>query len=122
MHVVELLDRAEAAGLRIVREGDLLHVEGPAGADSIIEALRQQKADILSAWWCWQASRILRQVDDDDTRSDLLDVFDEIAASREYEHELHREDAEYVAFGGLIAECLRRGLPVVVSVDRGAAA
>ena len=118
MDILTLLNQAGEAGLVVHRKSNRLEVRGPSETESIVNELRERKGEILAAWWCWQASRILRQIDDPDVRSELQDAFDEVAASREHEHDLNREDAEHVAFGALVAECLRRGLPVTAIVDR----
>lgn len=118
MDALVLLNRAERAGLRVVLDGDALRVHGPKDAAGIVDELRRHKDDIIAAWWSWQSERLLGQVRDDDTRQDLADLFDDIAASREYELDHHRQDAEHVAFGALIAAMLARGLTVRCSIER----
>ena len=110
MGVVDLLYKAEAAGLRIVRDGDTLLVYGPPEAEPIVEQLREHKPAILNQWWNWQARRLLAGVDDLDLRQDLADVFDERAAICEYDGGLPAPDAEQLAFGELVAEAIRRGV------------
>ncbi len=122
MDILTLLDRAERAGLRLHLDGDALRVRGPREAGGIVAELRQHKPDIIAAWWTWQARRLLVQVPDPDVRQDLADLFDEIAAHREYEQIQHRREAEQIAFGALVAALLARGLPVRCSIQRERAA
>ena len=115
MDALTLLDHAEAAGLRIIREGDLLHITGPTEAADIVRQISERKPAILSSWWTWQASRLLRQIKDADTRQTLAGTFDETAAHREYEQNQDRQTAEAIAFGALVAECVWRQLPIAVT-------
>lgn len=117
---VELLQRAESSGLRLVREGDTVHVHGPKEAAPIVREIAAHKGDVLCAWWSWQARRLLSAVHDVDLRQDLEDIFEETASTREYVQNQTRESAEAIAFGSLVTEMVWRGLPVVINVERSA--
>ena len=49
MDVLTLLDRAQAAGLTIKREGDNIQVRGPKTAAPIVAELGRHKTEVLSA-------------------------------------------------------------------------
>ena len=60
MEAVRLLQRAQAAGLRIELMGDTLLVRGPKRAEAVVKLLAEHKAEVLAAlspscvdagWW-----------------------------------------------------------------------
>lgn len=113
MEILTLLDRAELAGLVIRLDGDLLHIRGPREAAGLAQEIGQHKPQVLACWWTWQAHRLLRQVQDNDLRQDLQDLFDERFAVAVADSD-DEPSAAMLAMGELIFDMTRRGIPVRV--------
>ncbi len=113
MDAVNLIRSAEAAGLTLEVRADQLIVRGPKIAEPLVRQLAEHKPMVLRALkpdWAKSARRLIATCPDQGLRSDLLDAFDEAAASLEYGQKLAQSDAEQQAFGLLLFNLLRLGV------------
>ena len=67
-----------------------------------------------STAWTTRAGRLIGDLADEDLRATLTDLFEETAATLEYEQNRPRSEAEQYAYGALVFRMLERGMDVRV--------